>query len=299
LCCDEFEQLALQKLLSAMGLNFIKRITHIRNLLQAMIARHELDRGLEIAQFLENNLYQNPKYANSKRLNKHECQVFSQYGEDGIIQEIFNRIGTTNKYFIEFGVENGLESNSMNLLYKDWKGLWIDGNPEYCAQIKRRFSDFIGKDKLTISNSFITAENIQGLFQSAGSPTEPDLLSIDIDYNDYYVWQAIKDYNPRVVIIEYNSTFRPDTHFVVTYHADRTSDGTSYFGASLLTYEKLAETKGYCLVGCSFSGANAFFVRKDLVSDLFEAPFTAENHYEPTRYFLNYKAGHPKNHIPE
>lgn len=280
-----------------MGLNFIKRITQIRNQLHAMMSKHENDRGLQVAQFLESNLYQNPKYANSKRLNKHECQVFSQYGEDGIIQEIFNRIGTTNKYFIEFGVENGLESNTTNLLYKGWKGLWLEGSKTDYDKVNTTFSDMIGTGQLTIKNEFITAENIESLFKAGGAPTDLDLLSIDIDYNDYYIWEAISTYNPRVVITEYNSTFRPDTHFVVNYKADRVWDKSSYFGASLLAFEQLAEKKGYCLVGCSYAGTNAFFVRKDLVGDLFEAPYTAENHYEPTRFFLYYKAGHPKNHI--
>jgi len=281
-----------------MGLNFIKRITQVRDILNRMVAKHEDDRGIQVAQFLESNLYQNPKYQNSKRLNKYECQVFSQYGEDGIIQEIYNRIGTTNKYFIEFGVENGLESNTTNLLYKNWTGLWIEGSEHHCNDINRRFADMIGSGQLTIKNSFITAENIESIFKAGGAPAEPDLLSIDIDYNDYYIWEAINNYKPRVVIAEYNSTFRPDTHFVVKYKADRSWDKSSYFGASLLAFEQLAKTKGYCLVSCSFAGTNAFFVREDLVGDLFEAPYTAENHYEPTRFFLYYKAGHPKNHIP-
>ncbi|MBE9664869.1 hypothetical protein [Mucilaginibacter boryungensis] len=281
-----------------MGLNFIKRITQIRNLMTLMLRKHEDDRGIQVAQFLENNLYQNPKYANSKRLNKHEYQVFSQYGEDGIIQEIFNRIGSTNQYFIEFGVQDGLECNTLNLLYKGWKGLWIEGSPQYADKIRATFNDMIGHGQLTIKNEFITAENIESIFNSAGAPAELDLLSIDIDYNDYYIWQAITNFNPRVVIVEYNATFRPDTEFIVKYKSDTSGDGSSYFGASLLSFQQLADKKGYCLVSCSFAGTNAFFVRKDLIGDLFEAPFTAENHYEPTRYYLYYKAGHPKNHIP-
>ena len=248
---------------------------------------------------MHDHLFSNPKYTASKRLNKHEYQVFSQNGEDGIIHEIFNRIGVTNKYFIEFGVENGLECNSTNLLYKGWSGLWIEGSKDHCRQITEKFSDVIKTNRLKITHAFIDAENIQLLFDDAGAPIEPDLLSIDIDYNDYHIWQAINMHKPRVIVIEYNSVFRPDTHFVVKYNPKRVWDKTSYFGASLLALEKLGEEKGYCLVGCVFTGSNAFFVRKDLVGDLFEAPFTAENHYEPNRDFLYYKAGHLKNHIPD
>ncbi|HTD39402.1 MAG TPA: hypothetical protein VK671_02190 [Mucilaginibacter sp.] len=282
-----------------MGLNFIKRIAQIRDILNIVLRKIDDDKGIKVNQFLSEQLFKNPKYASSKRLNKNEYQVFSQNGEDGIIQEIFNRIGYTNKYFIEFGVENGLECNSTNLLYKEWNGLWIEGSIKYCKQISERFKDMIDGGRLKIYNDFITAENIELIFDKANTPIEPDLLSIDIDYNDYYVWKAITKYKPRVVIIEYNSVFRPDTHFVVKYNPQRMWDKTSYFGASLLALEKLGNEKGYCLVGCVFSGSNAFFVREDLVGDLFEAPYSAENHYEPNRDFLLYKAGHPKNHIPD
>lgn len=281
-----------------MGLNFIRKIKEIKLQLDELLRKNNDDRGLIVANHLAEHLYNNPKYRDSKRLGKHEYQVFSQYGEDGIIQEIFDRISTTNKYFIEFGVENGLECNSTNLLYKGWQGLWIEGSKKMYEDITRRFSDLIGQGKLTVKNEFITAENIESLFKSGGAPTEPDMLSIDIDGNDYYVWEAITSFKPRVVIVEYNSLFRPDTRFVVPYNASRMWDGSSFFGASLLALQQLADTKGYCLVGCSFAGANAFFVRKDLAGDLFEAPFTAENHYEPIRFFLYHKVGHPKNHIP-
>ncbi|MGZ3872252.1 MAG: hypothetical protein ACXVJD_05010 [Mucilaginibacter sp.] len=282
-----------------MGLNFIKRITQIRNLLNVVLKKIDDDKGLKVYQFLTENLFSNPKYVSSKRLNKYEYQVFSQNGEDGILQEIFSRIGSTNKYFIEFGVENGLECNSTNLLYKEWSGLWIEGNADSCSQISRRFKDLIDDGRLQIQNAFINAENIESLFDKAAAPTEPDLLSIDIDYNDYHVWKAITKYKPRVVVIEYNSVFRPDTHFVVKYNPNRMWDSTSYFGASLLALEQLGKEKGYFLVGCVFTGSNAFFVREDLVGDLFEAPYSAETHYEPNRDFLYYKAGHPKNHIPD
>ncbi|MES2108327.1 MAG: hypothetical protein V4577_06260 [Bacteroidota bacterium] len=282
-----------------MGLNFIKRITQIRNILNVVIKKIEDDKGLKVNQFLNEHLFNNPKYTSSKRLNKNEYQVFSQNGEDGIIAEIFNRIGTTNKYFIEFGVENGLECNTLNLIYKGWSGLWIEGSEHDCKVINERFKDLISGNRLKIQNGFITAENIESYFDKADTPAEPDMLSIDIDYNDYYIWKAIDKYKPRVVVIEYNSIFRPDTHFVVKYNASRMWDKTSFFGSSLLALEQLGIEKGYCLVGCVFTGSNAFFVRKDIVADLFEAPFTAENHYEPNRDFLYYKAGHPKNHLPD
>ena len=282
-----------------MGLNFIKRITQIRNILNVVLTKLDNDKGIKVSQYLQQHIFDNPKYADSKRLNKHEYQVFSQNGEDGIISEIFSRIGTTNKYFIEFGVQNGLECNSTNLLYKGWNGLWIEAGAVEFNQINTRFRDMTGSGRLIVKNEFITAENIESIFESANAPIEPDILSIDIDYNDYHVWKAISKYKPRAVVIEYNSVFRPDTHFVAHYNPKRVWDKTSYFGASLLALEQLGREKGYHLVGCVFTGSNAFFVREDLAGDLFEAPFSAENHYEPNRDFLYYTAGHPKNHLPD
>jgi hypothetical protein len=282
-----------------MGLNFIKRIRQVRDQINVLISQKNIEKGMAVAQFLADNLYNNPKYANSKRINKAEAQAFSQNGEDGIIAEIFNRIGTTNKYFVEFGVENGLECNSTNLLYKQWSGLWIDGGKENCNDIKSRFKDMIAEGRLNIKNEYITAENIENIFKSSDVPVDLDLLSIDIDYNDYYVWKAITNYNPRVVIVEYNAIYLPDTNFVVPYNPQRTCDHTSYYGASLFALQELADEKGYCLVGCCFAGVNAFFVRKDMVKDNFEAPYTATNHYEPVRDFLLHKYGYRRDHKPD
>lgn len=250
--------------------------------------------GLEIENYLERNLYRNPKYDAPDKLTRFEYQAFSQFGEDGIIREIFRRIGTTNRYFVEFGVEDGSETNSTYLLYKGWKGLWIDGGPENIAAIHRSCPKAIRSGQLVAMESFITAENIESLFARANVPEEFDLLSIDIDRNDYYIWKAITHYRPRVVIIEYNSIFRPGDEFVVEYDPNAMWDKSSNFGASLESMAKLGNEKGYKLVASSFAGLNAFFVREDVMGDHFTGPFTAENHYEEPRYFLYTKKGHPR-----
>jgi hypothetical protein len=120
---------------------------------------------------------------------------------------------------------------------------------------------------------------------------EIDLLSIDIDYNDYWVWKAVDVANPRVVVIEYNAALRPPMSLVVPYDPTRSWDGSNYFGASLEALVRLGRTKGYRIVGCNFSGANAFFVRDDLCADHFLDPPTAEEHYEPPRYFAHLMTG--------
>jgi hypothetical protein len=126
-----------------------------------------------------------------------------------------------------------------------------------------------------------------------------DLLSIDIDGNDYWIWEAIGAVRPRVVIIEYNAAYPPPVAFVAEYKADRVWDGGNYHSASLASLEALGRAKGYALVGCNLSGANAFFVREDELTGSdgqprFAAPFTAANHYEPPRYDLSgLPSGHP------
>lgn len=250
--------------------------------------------SLEVERYLEKNLYKNPQYDTPDKLTKFESQVFSQFGEDGIIREIFNRIGTTNQFFVEFGVENGSETNTTYLLFKGWKGLWIEGSPKFSQEIQTNFAKAIEKQQLTLINGFIKAENIESLFAQGNVPEEFDLLSIDIDRNDYHVWKAITHYKPRVVVIEYNAIFQPGDHFVVDYDANAMWDGTSNCGASLEAMTKLGLEKGYRLVASSFAGLNAFFVREDVIGDHFTGPFTADNHYESPKFFLLTKNGHPR-----
>jgi hypothetical protein len=250
---------------------------------------------LQIDNYLLENLHKNPKYDNPRKLNRYEFKVFSQAGEDGIISEIFNRIGTTNKFFVEFGVGNGLENNSAYLLVKGWQGYWIEGSERFCKSIRQSFEDLLANQQLTLKNTFITAANIEDLFREGNVPTELDLLSIDIDGNDYWVWQAITNYRPRVVIVEYNAIYPPESSWVMQYNPSHQWKYNSHVGSSLKALEKLGHQKGYKLVACSFSGVNAFFVREDLLGDNFCSPFSAENHYEPARYFLcSQKAGHPR-----
>lgn len=251
-------------------------------------------RSVLIEDYIARQLREDPRYADPRKLTRYEYQAFSQYGEDGILEEIFNRIGETNRYFVEFGVETGIECNSSLLLFKGWKGLWIEGNEQSAATIRQNFGGALKNGYLTLLNRFITAENIQSLFTEAGVPAEPDLLSIDIDRNDYYVWQAIEAFRPRVVCMEYNAIFPPSVDFVVPYAADQTWDGSSYFGASLAALNRLATSKEYSLVGCSLAGVNAFFVRNDCLNDHFAEPGNLKAHYEPARYFLYRKEGHPR-----
>ena len=238
-----------------------------------------------------------PKYDDPKRLSRFEAIVYSQGGEDGILQEIFRRIGTTNRTFCEFGAADGVENNTALLVTLGWGGLWMDGNPAAIERASSRYAGAVREGRLRIQQQFITAENVEGLFGAAKLPAEMDLLSVDIDRNDYYVWERITHYRPRVVVIEYNAMFPPGVDWVIPYDGKAWWDQrTSYWGASLSALERLGRSKGYSLVACSLTGANAFFVRDDLLGDKFSAPYTAEHHYEPTRlYLISYKGGFIRN----
>jgi hypothetical protein len=227
--------------------------------------------------------------ADTKRLLKHGYRVFSQNDEDGIIAEIFARVGITEKTFIEIGVDNGSECNTLNLLAQGWRGIWFERNSAAVAQARKRLLRFTDINRLCIEHTTVTAENVDGLLREKTPSLQPDLLSIDIDGNDYWVWRAITSIRPRVVIIEYNAFWPPPASLTMRYNADHVwNEGDVNNGASLNALEKLGREKGYNLVGCCFAGVNAFFVAAGLCGGLFAAPFSSENHYEPLRPFLLY-----------
>ena len=244
------------------------------------------------ALYRETLLRSDPRYSDPKRLCPFAYKVYSQDDEDGAIAEIFRRVGAETRSFIEIGVGNGLECNTLYLLLQGWSGQWIDADEKGMAQIQARLGTFLGTT-LHTRLQFISAEMADKFLSRLCPSGALDLLSIDIDGNDYWVWSAVTSVQPRVVVIEYNATWRPPLSVAMEYKAQHKWDGTNYFGASLSALAGLGARKGYHLVGCSFSGVNAYFVRQDLCGDHFAAPFTAENHYEPPRYWMIGPAGHP------
>lgn len=230
---------------------------------------------------------------NPKCLERYGYKCYSQNDEDGIIEEIFARIGTTNKVFVEFGVENGLESNAHLLLFKGWSGLWIEGSEKSYNSLCMKFRPVITKGFLQVINAFITKDNINELIGQAGIQGEIDMLSIDVDGNDYYIWDAIKIISPRVVVVEYNGKFPPDVEWIMAYDENHIWDGTDWHGASLKALEKLGRQKGYQLVGTGINGANAYFVKEDLAGDKFILPADAETLFNPARFGIKHVIGHP------
>lgn len=208
-----------------------------------------------------------------------ERREYSQNGEDGIIAAIFAKIGTTDRYCVEFGVEDGMQCNCRYLLQKrGWTGLLMDGG--YWPVENH------------IRQEFVTAENIEALFKKYNVPAEFDLLSIDIDGNDYWVWKAIRNFHSRVVIIEYNANKGPNASVTIPYDATFVWDKSDYQGASLRALEKLGHEKGYVLVGTDRCGVNAFFVLRELASGNFD-PLPWEQLFHPPAYKGIPGKGHP------
>jgi len=206
-----------------------------------------------------------------------EFRCFSQNGEDGILHYIFSLIGTTNKKSVEVCAGNGIECNTANLIINHgWVGLLFDGSEGNITTGK----EFYSKCQETyfypptLVHAWITAENINQLISSNGVDGEVDLLSLDMDGVDYWIWKAIDCIDPRVVVLEYQRLWGPDRSVTVPYRPDFRYDSSdsiagNYHSASLSAFVKLGRKKGYRLVGCQRFGLNAFFMRSDVGSNMF------------------------------
>jgi len=209
----------------------------------------------------------------ARDIHEVEFKVFSQFGEDGILQYLIRQTGirADERSFVEFGVENYTESNTRFLLLNNnWRGLVIDGSASHVASIKA--SELYWRHDLTALASFITAENIDGLINGAGFGGHIGILSIDIDGNDYWVWEKIVTADPVIVVVEYNSVFGAERAVTIPYDPafNRTQAHYSnlYWGASIKAFQHLAARKGYALVGSNSAGNNAFFVRRDRLGSI-------------------------------
>jgi len=184
---------------------------------------------------------------------------------------IFSKIGVANRTFVEIGVEDGKECNTANLsLNFGWRGMMVDAGKDSLERAKHFYQEKLGDSasKVKIAYCFVTAENVNQLISENGIRGEIDLLSIDIDGNDYWIWKAINVINPRVVVMEYNASFGSDKSMTIKYDPNFKSSSI-YYGASLVALRKLANTKGYILVGCESHGIDAFFVRQDIAQGKF------------------------------
>jgi hypothetical protein len=209
--------------------------------------------------------------ANDADSTSREFRVFSQWGEDGIIQHLVRNISIERKIFVEFGVENYVEANTRFLLTNNyWTGLVIDGSASNIEFIRR--DPIYWACNLKAEHSFVTRENINGILGRAGIAGDIGLLSIDIDGNDYWVWNAINSISPRIVICEYNSHFGPTARVSTPYDPGFVRGNAHYskiyYGASIAALNSLAESRGYSLVASNSAGNNVFFARNDVRGSL-------------------------------
>lgn len=243
---------------------------------------------------IENNLLLNSKvlnYINFQRtdlilndIKFSEYKVYSQWGDDGIIQFLINYLEIDSKKFIEFGVGDYKESNTRLLLINNnWKGLIMDCYPNFENDLKN--DEIYWKYDITAVNEFITKENINDLIIKNKFNEDVGLLHIDIDGNEYWIWENI-NISPDIVIIEYNSSYGYEKPWTVLYDPkfERYNYHHSgiYFGVSILSLCDLAEKKGYSFIGCNSAGNNAYFVKKNKMKNLI--PKTAKEGYVEAKF---------------
>lgn len=214
-------------------------------------------------------------------------RVFSQWGEDGILQYLIAKasIPSGSRRFVEFGVADYSESNTRFLLtHDDWGGLILDGDDAHIDFVQK--SGLAWRHTIVAEQCFITRDNVAHRIEAAGFSQDLGLLSIDIDGNDYWVWEALGNLKAVIVAVEYNSLFGPTAAVSIPYQADfqRTVAHHSnlYFGASLGALVYLGSSLGYRFVGSNAAGNNAFFVREDAAGDLPSA--TARDEWVASRF---------------
>jgi hypothetical protein len=198
-------------------------------------------------------------------LTSFEMRVFSQSGEDGVIAEILSRIGITNKWFVEFGIGTGHQGNCVLLAdVYGWNGLFCEPDAGNFSKLQRKY---LHNPNIQTEHVAITPANIEEVFDRRGVPEELDVLSIDVDTIDYWIWKALNKYRPRLLVVEYNGSLNLDQR--LAYPEDtsaRWDEATRFYGSSLGAFRQLAEEKNYQLVHTEMNGVNAFFVPDDLAS---------------------------------
>ncbi len=202
-------------------------------------------------------------------LARYEYSLFSQNGEDGVLRHLLSELGFRSRAFLEFGF-GVTESNALRLALKeDFAGVFIDGS-EHAVRALNSAAGLFGLEGVRAIRQWLTLENLAETIREGGLPPEIDLLSIDVDGNDYWFWREIERPSARLVVIEYNASLGPELSLTVPYdpaferHAKHESG--FYHGASLAALYRLGREKGYALVGCESRGVNAFFVREDCLT---------------------------------
>lgn len=226
--------------------------------------------------------YRSPLF---KELEAAERSVYSQHGEDGVIEYLVSKIPDADHFIVEFGAYDGIcMSNSRYLIeQQDWSAFLIEADERFYQKLDVLYQTH---PKVQILKSLVMPDTINSLFSQANVPKRFDVLSIDIDSVDYYVWEALSDFEPKVVVIEYNSSVPADTEYVVPIEDVERLGATSQEGASLLSFYQLGQRKGYELVYSELSGANLFFVNRDYLHFFEHQALTPDELYQPPQFGL-------------
>ncbi len=207
----------------------------------------------------------NKKIKKIKNLSDVEFKVYSQWGEDGIIDWITNKFPNLPKSFLEIGTENYLEANTRFLLInKNWDGYLVEADKEAVKKIKSQ--KIYWKYNLKVVNDFVTKDNINNVIKKLGVPKKLGLLSVDIDGIDYWVLKQLSIVDPAIIVCEYNSLYGLKESITVPYKKNFTRSkehySNLYFGASIQAFKSLLNQKNYILLGTNSAGNNAFFIKK-------------------------------------
>ena len=214
--------------------------------------------------------------------NAYEFSVYSQNGEDGLILYLLSKIGVRNHYVVEVGIEDGRQCNSINLIRNlGWRGCLIEASDSWAAKATEYLHQTGLDDRVRLLHATARPDNINQLLRQGNVPDQIDLLSIDIDSHDYWLWKAIDGLQPGLVVIEYNASFGPERSVTVPYTDNWKVISKYYHGASLTALARLGKQKGYLLAGCDTKGVNAFFVRSDLAASAGIQPVTPAQAFFP------------------
>jgi len=229
--------------------------------------------------------------------------LYAQGTEESILARLLDRITPANRHCVDIGASDGLRNSNTALLLRErgWQGLLVEGSTYRYEKLRTHYG---AAGNVRLRQERVQPDTIDALLADAAVPTDFDLLSIDIDGNDYWLWRGLTAFQPRIVVIEYNPYYAPPERWVMCFNPDHAWDGSTYYGASLASLYQLGQTKGYELVCCDDMGNNAFFVRQDLYPRLGITDNSPSVLFRPAMYKLRYigqntfVTGHPYRYGP-
>ena len=229
--------------------------------------------------------------------------LYAQGTEEEILTRILQRLEPTNRYCVDIGAGDGLRNSNTALLLRErnWQGTLVEGSAYRFGRLREHYGS---AKNVRLIDQKVQPDTVDEMLADAGVPEQFDLLSLDIDGNDYWVWRGMRVFQPRIVVIEYNPYYAPPERWVMCYNPAHMWDGSTYYGASLESLYRLGQSKGYELVCCDDMGNNAFFVVRELFPLLGLEAGTPARLFRPAMYKLRYVGnntfltGHPYRYGP-